>query len=146
MLPAYARATATPDPSHVCDLHHSSRQHQILNPLSEARDLTCNLMVPSWIRFLCPTMGTPYNLFFWGYSSVNFGKCTESCNYSMMTTISIHSLTCPNPFFFKKIYWNTVNLKMVLISGLQQSKSVLHIHISIHFQILFLFKLPHSTE
>ena len=30
--------TATPDPSRVCDLHHSSGQCQILNPLSEARD------------------------------------------------------------------------------------------------------------
>ena len=37
-LPAYTTATATWDPSHVCDLHHSSLQHQILNPLSEARD------------------------------------------------------------------------------------------------------------
>lgn len=31
---AYATATATQDPSQVCDLHHSSRQHQVLNPLS----------------------------------------------------------------------------------------------------------------
>ena len=31
-LPAYATATATPDPSRVCDLHHSWQQHQILNP------------------------------------------------------------------------------------------------------------------
>ena len=46
-LPAYTEATATPDPSHVCNLHHSSQQHGILNPLSEARDHTCNLMVPS---------------------------------------------------------------------------------------------------
>ena len=44
-LPAYTTAMATPDPSRVCDLHHSSRQHQILNPLSEARDQTHNLMV-----------------------------------------------------------------------------------------------------
>jgi len=29
-LPAYATATATTDPSRVCDLHHSSRQDQIL--------------------------------------------------------------------------------------------------------------------
>ena len=35
-LLAYARATATPDPSRVCDLHHKSWQHGILNPLSEA--------------------------------------------------------------------------------------------------------------
>ena len=39
-LQAYAAATAAWDPSRVCDLHHSSRQRQILNPLSEARDQT----------------------------------------------------------------------------------------------------------
>ena len=44
-LMAYAAATAMPDPSHVCDLQHSSRQRRILNPLSEARDQTRNLMV-----------------------------------------------------------------------------------------------------
>ena len=51
-LPAYTTATATamPDLSHVWDLHRSSRQHRILNPLSEARDQTRNLMVPSQIR------------------------------------------------------------------------------------------------
>ena len=37
-LLAYTTARAVPDPSHVCDLHHSSRQHWILNPLSEAKD------------------------------------------------------------------------------------------------------------
>ena len=36
-LPAYTTATATLDPSCVCDLHHSSQQRQILNPLIEAR-------------------------------------------------------------------------------------------------------------
>ena len=30
-VPAYAIAAATQDPSHVCDLHHSSQQHWILN-------------------------------------------------------------------------------------------------------------------
>ena len=33
-----AAATATPDLSLVCNLHHSSQHHQILNPLSKARD------------------------------------------------------------------------------------------------------------
>ena len=41
-LLTYARATATPDPSHVCNLHHSSQQHWILNPLKGARDQTYN--------------------------------------------------------------------------------------------------------
>ena len=39
-LPAYVTATATQDPSRLCDLHHSLWQHRILNPLSEARDQT----------------------------------------------------------------------------------------------------------
>ena len=56
-----------PDLSRVCNLHHSSRQCRIFNLLSEARDRTWNLMVPSGICFHCATMGTPqilYLLFF----------------------------------------------------------------------------------
>ena len=41
-LPAYTTATATWDLSCICD--HSPRQHQIPDPLCEARDLTCILM------------------------------------------------------------------------------------------------------
>ena len=50
-----------PDQSHVCNLHHSSRQCWILNPLSEARDRTCNLTVPSRIRSRAAMTGTPRN-------------------------------------------------------------------------------------
>ena len=39
-LPAYTTAITTQDPSHVCNLYHNSRQHQILNPLIEARGET----------------------------------------------------------------------------------------------------------
>ena len=42
--------TATWGPSHICDPHHSSRQHRILNPLNKGRDQTSNLIVPSQIR------------------------------------------------------------------------------------------------
>ena len=34
VVPAYATVTAMPDPSHVCNLHRSSQQCWILNPLS----------------------------------------------------------------------------------------------------------------
>ena len=63
---AFTTATAMRDPSRICHLHHSSRQHWILNPLSKARDRTHNLMVPhqicfrcSQICFRCTMMGTP---------------------------------------------------------------------------------------
>ena len=39
-LPACTTATAMWDPSRICDLHHSSWQRRILNPLSKARDRT----------------------------------------------------------------------------------------------------------
>ena len=39
-LPAYTTATATQDLSCLCNLHHSSWQHWILNPLIKARDQT----------------------------------------------------------------------------------------------------------
>ena len=50
-------ATGTGDPRHVWDLHHNSRQHRILNPLSEARDRTCILIDASQICWA--TRGTP---------------------------------------------------------------------------------------
>ena len=58
-LPAYTAAAATPDPSSLCSLHHSSWQRRILNPLSEARDRTCVLMDTGQVHFCCATMGTP---------------------------------------------------------------------------------------
>ena len=50
-LLATATATTVRDP-------RSSRQHRILNPLSEARDGTHTLMVPSQFCFPCTTTGT----------------------------------------------------------------------------------------
>ena len=62
-----ATITATPDLSHVCDLYHSSRQCQILNPLSEARDWTRIIMDPSQVRWTAePRMELPF--LFWKIS------------------------------------------------------------------------------
>ena len=53
----YTTATATRDLSRVCHLHHSSAQHQILNPLSKARDRTLIPMDTSRVRYHCATKG-----------------------------------------------------------------------------------------
>ena len=56
-LPTYATATATGDLRCICDLHHSSRQHWILNPLSEARPTSSWILV-GFSDHWAPT-GTP---------------------------------------------------------------------------------------
>ena len=50
-LPAYTTVTAMQDLSCVCDLHHSSQQCGIPNPLSKARDRTPILMATSWDHY-----------------------------------------------------------------------------------------------
>ena len=50
-LPAYTTATAAQDLSCICNLHRSSRQLGILDPLSEARDRTRVLMDPHWVHY-----------------------------------------------------------------------------------------------
>ena len=49
-LPAYATATARPELSCICHLHHGSRQCQTLNSLSKARDQTRILVDTSRVR------------------------------------------------------------------------------------------------
>jgi len=50
-LLAYTTATETWDPSCICDLHHSSWPHRVLNQLSEARDRTHILMDSSQVHY-----------------------------------------------------------------------------------------------
>ena len=50
-LPACATVTVTQDPSPICNLHHSSQQLQILNPLSKSRNQTFVLMATSQVCY-----------------------------------------------------------------------------------------------
>ena len=62
-LSANTTATATPDPSHICNLYHSSGQCQIFNPMSKARNQTCNLMDTSQVSFCLVMTGNPKLLY-----------------------------------------------------------------------------------
>ena len=86
-LLAYTTATAVQDPSHVCDLHHSSHQHRILNPLGEARDWTQNLLVPSRIRFCCARMGTPDSFLKIMWMSVHITQQSSNVTLSLISRI-----------------------------------------------------------
>lgn len=60
-------ATATQDPSRICNLHLSTQPHRIFKPFSEAGDRTQNFMITSRIRLHCATVGTPRSHFFCGF-------------------------------------------------------------------------------
>ena len=77
---ATATATAMPDMSHICDLHHSSRQRQIFKPLSKARDRTCVFMDTSWVHYPWATTGTPRKI-------LHVGTCFPA----LRVTMSLHS-------------------------------------------------------
>ena len=59
-LQMLAYITATRDLSHVCNLHHSSLQCWIPDPLRETRDQMRILMDTSQICFPCSTVGIPW--------------------------------------------------------------------------------------
>ena len=80
----------------ICNLHHSSQQHQNFNPLSEARDQTCILMGTSQICFCWATTGTPIlyfacmilNITYWSFGKYWF---TELHRSSKSWPISLNS-------------------------------------------------------
>ena len=59
-------------------------QRQILNPLSQARDQTCNLMFPSWIRLCCATTGTPVIYYF---KIIHLCPSSQSRNLFVVITV-----------------------------------------------------------
>ena len=74
-------ATAMPDLSWVCNLHLSSRQCRILNPLSEVRDQTHVLMDTSWVSCRWATVGTPHSTFLKQSGYLNLCRCLIMLNY-----------------------------------------------------------------
>ena len=97
VLPAYTTATAMQDLSHICDLHHSFWQHRILNPLSEARDWTCHLLVPSQIHLHYTTRGTPMdrilNIFKIQFPHLKNGHSNSTLLHTLNETVYVEQLT-----------------------------------------------------
>ena len=74
-LLAYITATAMQDLSRVCNLHHSTQQHQILNPLIKGRNWTHVLMDTSQVRYCWATTGT--SAFIFWVMDINSFCCTS---------------------------------------------------------------------
>ena len=62
-LLAYTTATATPDPSHICDLNPTSRQCQIINPLRPGIEPKSS-QITTWVCYHRATVGTPCSTVF----------------------------------------------------------------------------------
>ena len=110
-LPAYTTATATWDPSRICDLHHSPQQYWIFNPLSETRDRTWNFMVPSRICFRCATMETLNVSFFY------MGSHSHFCSLLELLSVDLSSQGCgwfedswylPPNYLPETLFWFTL--------------------------------------
>ena len=89
LLPAYTTATATGDLSRICDLHHSSRQHWIPDPLSEARDQTHILLETSGFCYHCATMGAlRYFLILEDKLEIRFLECLKRIGMFLFYTMN----------------------------------------------------------
>ena len=94
-LPAYTTDMAVWDPSRIWDLLHSSGQHWILNPLSEARNRTCFLMVASWVCYCWATVGMLLSCTFYLLSFLTVSYCLIRDSrpfYKVCRVLKVHIL------------------------------------------------------
>ena len=84
------------------------------NPLSEARDRTDNLLVPSRIRFHCTTTGTPHPCYHWRVQSLKVTvpynliclKKQNSCKSNLVLYFPY--------FFFSKFFFGPIPTSFLL--------------------------------
>jgi len=104
--------------------NHSSQQCWIHNPLSKARDWTCNLMVPSWIHFCFDMMGPLTLIYSWSislspeqYSTMIITalviKHTCTQNNSLSRQLFYDFLKLMLNIWILFIFWNTFLARMV---------------------------------
>ena len=91
-LLACTTTTATLDPSHVCDLHHSSQPHWILNPPSGAGEQTHILMDTSWVLNLLSYNGVHSLLYSMPVKNQNTRNSRSPILFNPITISVIQSL------------------------------------------------------
>ena len=87
-LPTYTIDTAMQNPSHGCNIHHSSLQRWILNPLSKARDQTCILMDTSLFHYPRATVRTP--TIWHNYEAGGKKRAKKDMFWCLLCVLSVH--------------------------------------------------------
>ena len=135
-LSTYTTATATSDPSWVCNLHHSSSQRRILNPLSKARDGTCILMDTSQICSHWAITGTPDHLFLIISSSVYHGHLVFLLNSIPPQSWKHFCYSCclflvhvPNKTNFQKLHTDLSSIFFTRQPRFNSHKQVSNLHL-----------------
>ena len=99
-LHIYTTATAMPDQSQVCNLHHSSWQRQILKLLNKARNQTLVLMDTNWVHFCWVTMGTPISVVSFLFLVSSWKECADFNSLGIVLGHSLVLKRAPLLFFF----------------------------------------------
>ena len=81
---------------HICNLHYNLQQRQILNPLSEARDLTCILMDATQIPFRWATTGIPRFFFFFSMQWILFFRAVSGSQQIWVENTDFQNALCPH--------------------------------------------------
>ena len=91
-LPACTTATAISDLGLVCELRHSSRQHQILNPLSQARVEPKTSCFPVIFVFAAPQRELHYCVFLVSICTVYICPIFLAFSVSLYLEVSCNSI------------------------------------------------------
>ena len=111
-LSTYATAIAMPDMSCICDLHCSSQQQWILNPLSETRDWTCILVHTVWaLNLLSHSRNSLEIIFMIITLNSLLGKLHISISLDVPSTPTLRVL-------FLSLVWNTFYCVLILFDFL----------------------------
>ena len=125
-LPTYATATAMQDLRCICDLHHSSQQWRILNPLSEVRDQSHILMdTRGALNLLSHKWELPLQ---WFDLNVFHVQVPRNVLFGSFSSISVlfHELLLTLSSPFSKVYLTYYNCKYFK-----------HVHFMVSFKKIF---------
>ena len=118
------------EPSHSCDPYCSYNNARSFNPLCQARDRTCILVLQRQCRTHCATVGTPWAFF------NEHTQCCLVCGWlnPWMQNLTFGGLTMqrvvtPNPLYYSRVNCTTVIPRLqIWITGLREGSNMQKTH------------------